>query len=247
MSSFLSKVWQYDSAKAVKERLRPVKHAIFGKNGIYRWLDVISTSRRANPVQVVFDVGAAVGDKTITFLHTFPQAVVYCFEPQKASFARLSKRTGCFARRVKLFNVGLYDKTCTLSLRITSYNDASSILPMAGLEDTSIKETGAQEIKVYRLDEFLAEQDVPIIDLVKIDVEGVEKEVLAGAAGTLAQKILNVIVEISPLRKGAHSNDHIEVFRRMHDAGFTFVGCDDDYFFTKDPAVLSRYYSQVPK
>jgi len=51
-----------------------------------------------------------------------------------------------------------------------------------------------------------------------------------------------MIIEISPLRKGPHSDSHIRVFECLHKAGFSFIGCDVDYFFSKDPGVLAIYF-----
>jgi len=48
------------------------------------------------------------------------------------------------------------------------------------MKDKGTKEIGRKEIQVRRLDDFIKEQKIEHIDFVKIDVEGVEKEVLVG-------------------------------------------------------------------
>lgn len=234
-------LYQFESVKKAKPFLRPVKHAIFGKSDIYRWVDLIALARRHDDVRVVFDVGAAIGEKTDLFLSTFPLAKVYCFEPQRRSFERLLKRLAKHAARIHAFPLGLYDTNDKLCLRLASYADASSLLPLAGLENHSIREVATEPVEVRRLDDVVRDLGVNHIDLIKIDVEGVELEVIEGGLDTFAHLVDNAIIEISPLRKGVRSGDHIKVFQLLHQVGFTFIGCDVDYFFSKDPHVLRHF------
>jgi len=86
------------------------------------------------------------------------------------------------------------------------------------------------------------EQGIKHIDLIKIDVEGVEKEVLEGGINTLRDKIDNVFVEISPLRKSPDSSDYLEVFKMLHNCGFAFIDVSVDFFFSKDKDVINYYW-----
>ena len=106
-----------------------------------------------------------------------------------------------------------------------------------------IKLAAERKTPARRLDDCLAELSATAIDVLKIDVEGVEKEVLQGAARALAITS-NVLVEISPLRKGPHSRDHIEVLALLHDAGFTLMGQYVDYWFSKDPHVMQMFFGR---
>lgn len=243
LSKILEKLYEYDSLRRIKDSLRPLKHFIFGKSDIYYVVNAIKKARgAANPVKVVFDVGAAVGGKALTFLKEFPNATIYCFEPQHFSYSRLKRRTEHWKSRVVYFDYGLYNENCEISLWIYSYRDASSIIPMQNYMRNEGKSQISKEIiTVRRLDDVVKELNVSKIGLIKIDVEGVEKEMLEGSIDTL-KKTDNVYVEISPLRKGIHSKDYIDIFNILHEAGFTFMGQYGDYWFSKDSAVLTRYF-----
>lgn len=244
--SFFNKLsLKYAFFRTVKDWLRPIKHSIFGKDDIYWVIDEIKKARgNSHPVTIIFDVGAAIGDKAITFLKSFPEATVYCFEPQRESLECLKKRTARYKERIKTFDFGLLNKNSYVDLNITSYKDASSILPLQKyMKNQGIKEIGKERIRVMRLDDFIKQNNISHVDLIKIDVEGVEKEVLEGGKEAFKNKIDNVFIEISSLRKDPYSKEYIEIFKFFHELNFIFIGCYGDYFFSKDRGILRRYFN----
>jgi FkbM family methyltransferase len=243
ISKALERLYACDSVRAAKDRVRPLKHLIFGKDDIYLVTDLIREARGAiHPVKIILDVGAAYGDKTLTFLRVFPESSVHCFEPQNASRARLTKRIARWKDRVVVHEYGLFNENRTVDLRLYSYPDASSLLPIPEyMRHEGKGEVGTETIRLRRLDDCIAELSVPKIDLLKVDVEGVEREVLEGAARAL-RVTDNVFVEIAPLRKGPHTADHIAVFSLMHEMGFTLMGQYGDYWFSKDPSVMKMFF-----
>ncbi len=233
-------LFSVEAVKALKDIVRPLKHAAFGLNDIYRWVGLIRAARPER-IQVVFDVGASIGEKTLLFLRSFPAATVYCVEPRPEALQRLMHRTRRFADRIVPLQLALHREERLIDLHLASYGDASSLLGLEGLENDRIRLVGRLPVTARRLDRLAEEHGVTRIDVLKVDVEGMELEVLEGAGNLLASAILNLIVEISPLRKGPGSADHIRLFELLHGAGFAYIGCDVDYFFSKDPLVLSRF------
>lgn len=229
--SVLSRSFRYDSVKAIKDKLRPLKQALFGKDGIYAVIDLVKLSKkqRDDDVFVVFDVGAAVGDTALTFLRSFPKAKVYCFEPHRESFLRLRKRTAQFGERIRCFNFGLYDKEAELDFFVNKESDSSSFIPPSS-DSTPPKEV--RKVKVRRLDDVARELGIRKIDFLKIDVERAERNVLEGGRNIL-QQTENVFVEILPRHKGLRSHDYIEVFERLYEAGLDFAGVYGDFFFSR--------------
>lgn len=225
---FFAKYWRNELGMRIKDKLRPIKFFLVGKNGIYKAVDRVNELERldAREVMKVFDVGAAIGEAALPILRAFPKAELYCFEPNPYQFGQLKKRTKKFGDRVRYFDYALYDKNDDTTFNIrTDHPDASSFLKESENHDSIV-------VKRRRLDDVVKELKCSHIDFLKIDVEGVEKEVLEGAKEAL--KITdNVYVEISPLRKGLHNHDYIDVFEILHRAGFSFEGVYGDYFFTK--------------
>lgn len=225
----IARSFRYRPVKKIKNILRPVKHFLLGKDGIYRAIDIVKEQNGGDDILVVFDIGAAVGDTALTFLRSFPQAKVYCFEPHRESFLRLQKRTAQFGERVHCFNFGLYDKEAELDFFVNKESDSSSFIPLSS-DSTPPKEV--RKVKVRRLDDVARELGVRKIDFLKIDVERAERNVLEGGRNIL-QQTENVFVEILPCRKGLRSHDYIEVFECLHEAGLDFAGVYGDFFFSR--------------
>lgn len=243
VSRGLERLYRYECVRAAKDRLRPLKHLLLGKDDIYLVADLINRARGGRrPVRVVLDVGAAWGDKAVTFLTAFPDCTVYCFEPQRASRARLERRVARWGARAVICDYGLYDENRTVDLRLCSYADASSLLGVPPhMRRDGKREVGTETIPVRRLDDCLAQLGIRAVDLLKVDVEGVEREVLEGAGRALTA-VENVFVELSPLRRGPHARDHLAVLTLLHDAGFTLMGHYGDYWFSKDPDVIRDWF-----
>lgn len=220
--------------KEGRDFIRPLKHFICGKDDIYRVIDELKEKKGKEEVKTIFDVGAAVGDRTITLLKSFPKATVYCFEPLAVSYQQLVKRTVSYGNRVKPFNFGFYNQNGRVDFYVISLRGSSSILPPQDFrKEKGLGETSKEKILVVKLDDFINEHKIEKIDLIKIDVEGVEKEVIEGGFNSFKNKIDNIYIEIASMRKGLHSSDYIKVFQYLHEAGFTLVGNYGDYYFSK--------------
>lgn len=228
--SLISKSYRYDSVRRLKSVLRPLKHALFGKSGIYQIIDVVGEleKKAGREVKVVFDIGASVGDTAATLLRAFPHAEVYCFEPLGDSFRCLTRRISGFGSRVKCFHLALSNKNGKADFYISKNADSSSLI--APLQEAVGK---VERVELVRLDDFVEKLGIKRIDFVKIDVEGAEKELIEGGMNTFTNLVDNVFVEILPFRRGARSRAYIDVFENLYKAGFSFAGVYGDFFFTK--------------
>ena len=231
--SLISGLYKYDSVKRAKSYLRPIKHALFGKSGIYAAVEhaKLLSAQKGKEIISVLDVGAAVGDSTELFLKEFPRAKVYCFEPLPDSFARLTKRIARLKNggRANLFNYALGNANDKIKFYVAPYRDSSSVIPP---EQSGVSGEKTISVTIRRLDDVVCELGITHIDFMKIDVEGFEKEMLEGAKEALKMTD-HVFIEISPLRKGARNRDYIDVFEILHGAGFSLAGIYGDFFFTK--------------
>lgn len=181
--------------------------------------------RVAPDVEVILDIGANVGNVTLTLLEMFPKATVYAFEPCSSTFQELSARVGSspHADRARLFNLGFYSEERQAVLNLTNSNAANSLLPIVDeYRDAcpQIDEIATEDVSLVRLDDFVVAHSIDRIGLMKIDVEGAEFEVLSGGRATLAERTDVVLCEISFVRWERSHGRYLDILRVLHEAGF---------------------------
>lgn len=128
---------------------------------------------------VMLDIGANIGNHALYLARKCSQ--VHCFEPNPRAFSRLERNISLnLAANISVHRVGLgsYDETATF------YENASGNLGASGFK-ASDGET--RELPLRNADQAVAELELPRLDLVKIDVEGMEPEVVSGLSKTIAR------------------------------------------------------------
>ena len=152
-------------------------HRINGERRLLRSLDLPADA-------VVFDVGANVGHWSQGALALFPGARIHAFEPLPGAFAQLSRIAGITAHQLAL---GAEPGTATLHFDpdttvLSSLHDRAGM----GLAQTV-------DVEVLPLDAFADAHGIDHIDFLKIDVEGHEKDVIAGASRRLGDGRIGVV------------------------------------------------------
>ena len=141
------------------------------------------------PIRVIFDVGAHQGQTSLHFRKCFPMAEVHAFEPSPHNFralqANLRGRNRIHPQPCAL------GQTQTLALLSERKNDlCGQLVP----EDKTQGGDSLTEVRVDTIDNYLQENKLKHIDLLKLDVEGSELDVLRGGTSTLRSKLVNFIV-----------------------------------------------------
>jgi len=138
--------------------------------------------------KVIVDVGANVGCTAILFAANYPAATIYALEPAGGAFAYLERNTAAYPN-VKRFRIGAYDRDATTTLYLGQ--DASvtnSVTPNA------FSGRQQEQITLRRMSEFLREQSISTVTLLKLDTEGVEVAILRDLAG-MFDRIEAIMVE----------------------------------------------------
>jgi FkbM family methyltransferase len=145
--------------------------------GEYSGAEATFLKRLVKPGDTVIEVGANIGSHTIGLAKAVGAiGKVYAFEPQRACFALLQAQIALNqAANVVAYNEGVGRTRERLWLPEANYAEPGNF---AGIALSKDRTAASESVAVVPLDERLP--DAPCA-LIKIDVEGMEEEVIRGA------------------------------------------------------------------
>ena len=136
------------------------------------------------------DIGANIGKVTNT-LFDMGWKKVTAFEPTPAIFAKLTENTK--DKNVSLHNIGVSNKKGKLFFAMAPWQEEQLTNQVVSPGFWNKKKWDIQKIKTVALDDL----DLEHIDLLKIDVEGHERQVVKGAEKTIKKFKPIIVIEIS--------------------------------------------------
>ena len=151
-----------------------------------------------NGTKCIFDVGANVGDWSLICRRFFPEATIHAFEIAPPVFSELQHRLSHLDNLV-LNSMGLSNKdgeieiyySAALGYLTTAYeenfDDAFALPGTRQSPPVSIK------ARVTCGDDYVKEHGIRTIDLLKIDVEGMEESVLRGFQHTFSEHRIRLV------------------------------------------------------
>lgn len=180
-----SKIHKYDIGYTNKQEFDILKDEIFNQE-IYK-ID------KQTSFPIIFDLGSHIGLSILYFKMNYPNAKIIGFEPNPNIFPLLEENIYCNnLEDVQLHNIALGNSGEVREFHIDNQFDAfstSSFKPQAwnGKQDTT-----SISVRTEKLSKYV---NTPI-DLMKMDIEGAEKEVLTELEQADKLKyIKNIVIE----------------------------------------------------
>lgn len=173
---------------------------------------------------VMLDVGANLGSFCLLAAH-HPYLVVYAFEPVRAMYDRLRANITANALdgRVSAFHAALADRVGREEMTIAHDTIRSGL---AFLDDREPDMPCRREmVTVTTMDAWVDMHRIGHVDLIKIDVEGIEKLVMLGGEQTIKRDWPAILFE-------ATNTD--ETTSLMELWGYTLTDYDTDILAIKD-------------
>lgn len=187
-------------------RLESSSNRDFGAGLLFRLLQ----SSGFSPKQVL-DVGANHGNWTREAMRIFPKAEFTLLEPQDALKVHVQDLIQA-GRKIRWVNAGASDKTETLPFHLSHRDDSSTFLSVAGATTVPVK--------VWALDDLLAEYRLPVPQLVKVDAEGFDLKVLRGARTLLGQ---TEVFQVEAAVLCPFENSVAATVQFMHEQGYRLI------------------------
>ncbi len=147
-------------------------------------------SLKGEDIRTIFDVGANIGDWSAHCAGIFEKAAIHSFEPVPSTYEVLAGRASG-QTRIAPHPFGL--SNANGDAEFTYYGPENSFLSTMVAPVHDHLQSSRISIKLRRGDDVVGELGVTRIDLLKIDVEGMEYEVLEGLGGTLSEGRIGMI------------------------------------------------------
>lgn len=171
---------------------------------------------------VLVDVGANVGMYTVWAAKT-QGARVFAFEPEAQNYALLNRNIALndLADRVTAYCLALSDRAGYSELHLSSLQVGGSCHSFAERVDFAhrpMQPVFSQGCIAARLDDLVASGVVPAPAYIKIDVDGFEPKVIAGARQQLREgPVRSLLIEVN-----RNLPDHLEMVAQLESLGFRY-------------------------
>jgi len=154
------------------------------------WLYDVRRFAGGRRIEVILDVGANEGQTAWGLVRYFPHAKIHCFEPVSSTMAKLQARYSRYSN-IAFHQSALGSAPGQVTIPLHAFSELNTLVrDQPRTEDL----TGSVEtISVGTLDAFCIANGIDMVDLLKMDVQGWETEVLAGAAGLVRERRIRFI------------------------------------------------------
>lgn len=213
--------------KEIKVKLKELEKPVFLRNNtsditVFYQVFFLNSYNFNYPsqVDVIIDCGANIGMSSIFFHLRFPQALILALEPEESNYNMLVKNCSYYQNIITL-KAGIWNKNTKLQL-VNKSNEPWEMQVEENQND-SIKDVEAVSIS-YLLQKF----NLPKIDILKIDIEGSEKELFEFDSEKWLPHTRIICIELHDhMRKGAAQS----FFRAIDKYEYTMVKRKENLFF----------------
>lgn len=126
----------------------------------------VNLPKSINPT-VIIDAGANIGFTSLFFANRYPQAKIFSIEPDESNYNILRKNTEKYTSITPLKSA-LWNRKETIQVVDRGYGERGYMIE---------KNNGGNKLEGISLNDFMTQYKLEHIDILKIDIEGSEKEV----------------------------------------------------------------------
>jgi FkbM family methyltransferase len=222
----MKKIFRIFHALEVLIKSKTNLFSFFGKSAsVSSTLILNNIKNLITDVHTIIDVGANQGQFALTAKRVFPAAEIYCYEPVPETYAILERRI-MHVKKIHSYNFALGNSEGEINFYSNAYSHASSALPVSQLQKELMPKTSSEQVikvSIHKFDEIADQITFVAPVLLKLDVQGFEKEVLLGSINSF-KKIDYLLFETSfvTMYQGEPLFDEMHEFVKA--LGFELIG-----------------------
>ena len=186
--------------------------------GVYEKAETAFFRKARHPNMTFLDIGANIGYFSALALEVLQNGRIIALEPDPENFRFLQRTIAANpARNVICVNKAAADRNGMLTLHTSASNRGDNRLYSNDLSEGSV------QVEICTIDSLLQSLDVPpIIDFIKIDVQGFEGHVFKGMQDTLRRSPnLTLLSEFWPFGLRSAGSNPEDVLNELEAAGLT--------------------------
>jgi FkbM family methyltransferase len=145
--------------------------------------------------KVIVDAGANIGLASVFFANVFPKATIIAIEPEQTNFILLKKNVAAYPKVIPV-QAALWNKNDPVNLTHPGTNagwDKWAFRTESGQEGS--KNKVFHQIQGMTVDKIMRDHGLDFIDVLKVDIEGAEKEIFADPSEWI-NKVGIIIIEL---------------------------------------------------
>ena len=156
-----------------------------------------------SPPRIIVDAGAHIGLASVYFANRYPAARIIAIEPEKDNFELLKKNVAPY-RTITPVHAGLWSDNHDISL----FDPSGGSWGFATSENTDSASIGrfCHTVSGITVERLMEDFKIDRIDILKMDIEGTEKELFNDSSSWLANVDALIIELHERLRPGCSRN-----------------------------------------
>lgn len=175
--------------------------------------------------QNIIDAGGNIGLASIFYANLYPKAQIVSVEPEEDNFCLLYENTKYYPN-IKIVNGAVWDKNTDLVISNREEVIWDDGTKNAGKFRVGKEEiTGERKVPAFTIDHIIKKYNMDMVDILKMDVEGAEREIFNGDFEKWLPDIRILLLEHHDFYKYGATK---AVFKAISNYNFTYMHDNSD-------------------
>lgn len=172
-------------------------------------------------IKTILDIGACIGAFSLSYANRIKRKdlQIYSFEPVKHNYKKLvaNVRNNNFQNNIRTFNFGLGSEEKDVIMGVPKSRSHEENDGLYAVDNGSEELRKTIKSKVIKLSDFLKNNDIREIDIIKMDAEGSEMDILQDISYILPN-VKYIHIEVN-----THFESSRDIVSFLKDNGFSFI------------------------